>query len=56
MSNQKQKLTAWDKLMMAVTFAEAGDADTANSIMGRPDQKKEQRPNIKTEKRPEMKL
>jgi hypothetical protein len=52
-----KELNLWDKFMMAITFAEAGEAETAIQLF---DQKtKEKRPETrarKSEKRPELRV
>lgn len=50
-----RKYTYFDKIMMAITFAEAGEFQTAKGMLGDED-RKQQRPQIRTEQRPSMKL
>lgn len=58
MSKRKNNLNMWDRIMMAITFAEAGDADTARDMLSRKSQK--QRPASRNEKenakRPDLRL
>lgn len=51
------KITAWDRIMMAITFAEAGETGTAIAMLNRKSSEKRQgaRP-IKKEQRPELRL
>lgn len=51
----KSKFSYFDKIMMAVTFAEANDAQTAKSILMH-ENKKVIRPANRTEKRPSLEL
>ena len=57
MEQNTKKLNLWDRVMAAVTFAEAGEAETAVQLL---DKKiNEQRPENrirKTEKRPELRV
>jgi hypothetical protein len=32
MNTQTEKINAWDRIMMAITFAEAGEAGTARQV------------------------
>ncbi len=53
MNTQTEKISAWDRIMMAITFAEAGEYETAREVM-------EQRPGSRARKesvrRPELRL
>jgi hypothetical protein len=53
---KKDILNFWDKTMMAITFAEAGEADTARDILNQ----KQQRPALRVRKeavrRPELRV
>ena len=57
MEQKTKKLNLWDRIMTAITFAEAGEEKTAIECL---DQKtKEQRPETrirKTEQRPELRV
>ena len=35
MHTQTAKINAWDRIMMAITFAEAGEAETARQVIGK---------------------
>jgi hypothetical protein len=52
-----KKLNLWDRIMMAITFAEAGEAKTAIEMLD--NKTKEQRPEArvrKSERRPELRV
>lgn len=57
MKHKTRKLNLWDRFMLAVTFAEAGEAETAINLF---DQKtREKRPETrarKSERRPELRV
>lgn len=57
MKHKTTKLNLWDRFMLAVTFAEAGEAETAINLF---DQKtREKRPETrarKSERRPELRV
>lgn len=55
MSTEKTRLTKWDKLMMAITFAEANEAETARGILEKTS-KKEKRPENQSINRPDMRV
>ena len=55
MSTEKRALSKWDKIMMAITFAEAGEHETAKDILEQTD-KKQKRPETRVEQRPSMEL
>lgn len=48
MNDKKKTLSSWDKVMMAITFAEAGEANTAKDILAY-----NQRPGKRVEKQNE---
>lgn len=51
------KLTFWDRIMMAITFAEAGEAETARKMLEKPQQKRpENRIDQQHERRPELRV
>ena len=50
METGKNHLNMWDRVMMAITFAESGDAETARDMLGRRTGK-EQRPESKDRKK-----
>lgn len=54
MNTNHQKLTTWDRIMMAITFAEAGEPTTALNFLNR--KQTESRVDKRTEKRPEIRL
>lgn len=53
MLNEKTGLNKWDKLMMAITFAEGGEPETAREILDQAN-KKQKRPENQEVKRPEL--
>jgi len=54
-SSRQQKLNWWDRMMMAITFAEANEADTAREILNdQKQQRPENRVGKQAEKRPEL--
>ncbi|MBU0664817.1 MAG: hypothetical protein KJ990_09780 [Proteobacteria bacterium] len=55
MSNDKACLNKWDKWMMAVTFAEAGEAETARDILEQSN-KKEKRSEKQERTRPDLRV
>jgi len=58
MKDHSGKLSWWDRVMMAITFAEAGEPETAKDLLKK--HAKRQRPESKirkeTEKRTELRL
>lgn len=55
--NKQKRLNWWDKTMMAVTFAEAGEVETARDILERPKQKQpEGRIEKRSDNRPELRV
>lgn len=58
MSTYTNHLNKWDRIMMAITFAEAGEAGTARDLMNQ--KTNNHRPEVSTEKRterrPELRL
>ncbi len=55
MSNEKTHLSKWDKLMMAITFAEASEPETANDMLEKTN-KKQKRPEAQGENRPNLRV
>ena len=52
MNTQTEKINAWDRIMMAITFAEAGEAGTAREVLNK-------RPEVRIKesaKRPQMRV
>ncbi|MBU0672862.1 MAG: hypothetical protein KJ732_07545, partial [Candidatus Margulisbacteria bacterium] len=58
MLNKKDLLNKWDRIMMAITFAEAGEAETAKDLMNRKttNHRPESRIEKKTGRRPELRV
>ncbi|MFZ5758145.1 MAG: hypothetical protein ACOY32_00760 [Thermodesulfobacteriota bacterium] len=59
MATEQKKLGAWDRIMMAITFAEAGEHDTAKSILDPTPEKgkrPEKRTDNRTSNRPELRV
>lgn len=50
------KITAWDRIMMAITFAEAGETGTAIAMLNRKSSEKRQGARPIKEQRPELRL
>mgnify|MGYP001231015618 CR=1 FL=1 len=56
MAKEEKRLNAWDKLMMAITFAEAGEHETAKNIID-PVVEKGKRPEKRSDaNRPELRV
>jgi len=51
MDRKSPRISKFDRWMMAITFAEAGDADTALGIMGEARKTNQKQNRRKTEKR-----
>ena len=57
MEQNTKKINLWDRIMMAITFAEAGETKTAIELLDK--KTNEQRPENrirKTEQRPELRV
>lgn len=54
MSDKKKELNKLDKVMMAVTFAEAGEAEIATDILNKKEKLQEKRNEEQNENRPEL--
>ena len=57
MLQEKNRLSMWDKVMMAITFAEAGEANTARDILNQrtgKQQQPESRTRKESGKRPDL--
>ena len=58
MTTATEKINAWDRIMMAITFAEADDEKTARELLGA--RKNEQRPRShirkEADRRPELRM
>ena len=55
METNKTRISKWDRIMMAMTFAEVGEHATARELLT--EKRKEQRPDLrnrKVEQRPEI--
>jgi hypothetical protein len=55
METNNNRISTWDRIMMAITFAEVGEHDTARELLK--DKQNEQRPearNRKLDQRPEF--
>jgi hypothetical protein len=57
MEQKAKKLNLWDRIMMAITFAEAGEAQTAIELLDKKtiEQRQEKRAR-KSEQRPELRV
>lgn len=56
MDTKQKKLNWWDRIMMAVTFAEAGEPDTARDMLNAPGRRPERRIEELKDRRPELRL
>ena len=61
MTNHKNTLNAWDRVMAAISFAEAGEQETALEVMNpQPTQRTRKRIRykvvIRAERRPELRM
>jgi len=61
MTNRKNILNAWDRVMMAISFAEAGEAETAVEVMNQgPTKRTQKRSDTRVERRegtrPELRM
>lgn len=57
MNTSTEKISAWDRVMMAITFAEAGEAKTAIDLLNQKNAEQQKDSRIqKSEQRPEMSL
>lgn len=59
MANEEKRLGAWDRMMMAITFAEAGEHETAKNILDpatEKDKRPEKRTDNRTTNRPELRV
>lgn len=55
MSLEANKLSLWDRVMMAITFAEAGEHKTAVELLNRNNSEKQKEAHLrKNGKRPEL--
>jgi hypothetical protein len=56
MTTRTTKLSAWDRIMMAITFAEENEPETARDILN--PEKVEKRPETRkeTDRRPELRV
>ena len=53
MNTYTEKLNAWDRIMMAITFAEAGEAETAREVLSK---RHETRSRKESAKRPQLRV
>ena len=53
MNTQTEKINAWDRIMMAITFAEAGDPYTARQLISK---RPETRIRKESARRPELRV
>jgi len=53
MKTKTERLNAWDRIMMAITFAEAGEAETAREVLSK---RAERRIRKESAKRPQMRV
>ncbi|MDD5759111.1 MAG: hypothetical protein PHI06_08515 [Desulfobulbaceae bacterium] len=57
MNTSTEKISAWDRVMMAVTFAEAGEPNTALDLLNQKNTEQQKDSRLqKSEQRPEMSL
>jgi hypothetical protein len=57
LEQKTKKLNLWDRIMMAITFAEAGEAETAVKMLDKKTSEKRPETRIrKTEQRPELRV
>ena len=61
MTNRKNTLNAWDRVMAAIAFAEAGEHETASDVMNQgPTKKTQKRSDTRVERRegirPELRM
>ena len=57
MSADKNRITMWDRIMMAITFAEAGEAKMAGDILNQKSNEKQKESLLrKEEQRPELRV
>ncbi len=57
METSKNRITTWDRIMMAIAFAEVGEHDTARELLA--EKRKDRRPDLrnrKDEQRPEIRV
>jgi len=56
MNTNKNRLNAWDRIMMAITFAEANEHESAREILD--ENRNERRPELRNrkEERPEIRV
>ena len=53
MNTQTEKINAWDRIMMAITFAEAGEAGTAREVISK---RAERRARKESAQRPQLRV
>ncbi|MBU0484511.1 MAG: hypothetical protein KKB30_08355 [Proteobacteria bacterium] len=57
MFQENNRLNMWDRIMMAITFAEAGEATTAIEMLNQKNNEKKKDSRIrKSEQRPELRV
>lgn len=57
MDTNHEKISAWDRVMMAITFAEAGEDKTAIDLLNQKEDEKQKDSRLrKSEQRPELRL
>lgn len=57
MNTYTKPASLWDRIMMAITFAEVGEADTARELLDkRAEKRPESRVRKESERRPELRL
>lgn len=57
MSQKQNKLNMWDRVMMAITFAEAGEPNTALDMLKRKSAEKQKETRLpKQEQRPNLRV
>lgn len=56
MTKKQKQPNWWDRIMMAITFAEANEADTARDFLNPPRKRKDNRIQEQKDQRPELRV